>query len=310
MADVALWLGPYSQFILLGHWAFFLGVTLLSFLSLSFTLLLSCLLSCVTCFFLLSFFFVSWCHSQTCSTFTPYNDRAECGVTLLCFCLLGITLLFLVPGVTLLSFWMSRDIRNKAMPKKQRESKVKKLTFRLSISNLAVRKIEGKWQESSVTGRSAKAPRKRKGKEKPILTNHPTHRPARRPANPLARLAFRHCITLKNMHKWIKSHDIQEDMKAWHFVGLLWHRCADAVHEHGSTHVPLSASSQISLSRRPPWTESPSSILREQECRGGHCTRYSPSLVLSRDCSGKSQLAGLLCWKHCEWLRTNHGGNL
>jgi len=99
----------HCQFILLGHWAFFLGVTLLSFLSLSFTLLLSC----VTCFFLLSFFFVSWCHSQTCSTFTP-----------LCF-VLGITLLFLVPGVTLLSFWMSP--RNKEIPKKQLESKVRKI---------------------------------------------------------------------------------------------------------------------------------------------------------------------------------------
>ena len=80
---------------------------------------------------------------------------------------------------------------------------------------------------------------------KQITTNQPTHRPVRRPANPPARLAFRqekqqtrhtkgagaqtktptkkicqrtqwsdHCITLKNMQKWIKNHDIQEDMKA------------------------------------------------------------------------------------------------
>ena len=35
--------------------------------------------------------------------------------------------------------------------------------------------------------------------------------------------------------------------------------------------MPLSASSQISLSRRPPGKESLSYLLREQECRGGHC---------------------------------------
>ena len=52
----------------------------------------------------------------------------------------------------------------------------------------------------------------------------------------------------------------------------LWRRCAEAVHEHGSANVPLSASSQINLYRRPPWTGSPSSF-SEQECRG-HCTRY------------------------------------
>ena len=40
--------------------------------------------------------------------------------------------------------------------------------------------------------------------------------------------------------------------------------------------MPLSASSQISLSRGPPWTESLSYILREQECRGGHCARSPP----------------------------------
>ena len=67
--------------------------------------------------------------------------------------------------------------------------------------------------------------------------------------------------------------------KTWrpkHFACPLWQRCAEAVHDHGATTVPLSASSQISLSRGPPWTESLSYILREQECRGGHCARYPP----------------------------------
>ena len=41
--------------------------------------------------------------------------------------------------------------------------------------------------------------------------------------------------------------------------------------------MPLSASSQISLSRRPPGKESLSYLLREQECRGGHCARYHPN---------------------------------
>ena len=40
--------------------------------------------------------------------------------------------------------------------------------------------------------------------------------------------------------------------------------------------MPLSASSRISLSRRPPGKESLSYLLREQECRGGHCARYPP----------------------------------
>ena len=86
---------------------------------------------------------------------------------------------------------------------------------------------------------------KRVRKCRQITTNQTTQRPARRPANPPARLAFRqekqqtrhtkgagaqtktptkkicqrtqwfdHCITLKNMRRWIKNHDIQEDMKA------------------------------------------------------------------------------------------------
>ena len=40
--------------------------------------------------------------------------------------------------------------------------------------------------------------------------------------------------------------------------------------------MPLSASSQIKLSRRPPWTESSPYINREQESRGGHSARYPP----------------------------------
>ena len=71
---------------------------------------------------------------------------------------------------------------------------------------------------------------------------------------------------------------------AVYFACLLWQRCAEAVHDHGATTVPLSASSQISLSRGPPWTGSLSYILREQECRGGHCVRSPP--VVGADGSG------------------------
>ena len=99
-----------------------------------------------------------------------------------------------------------------------------------------------------------------------ITTTTTTHNPARRPANPPARLAFRqekqqtrqtkgagaqtktttkeicqrtqwfdHCIILKNMRKWIMTHDIQIRQGGLTVCRSTWHRCAEAVHEHGAT---------------------------------------------------------------------------
>ena len=72
--------------------------------------------------------------------------------------------------------------------------------------------------------------------------------------------------------------------------------------------MPLSASSQISLSRRPPGTESLSYLCREQECRGGHCTRYPP--VGGADGSGAqeaSQASEKLPYSH---RKSNSAGPL
>ena len=72
--------------------------------------------------------------------------------------------------------------------------------------------------------------------------------------------------------------------------------------------MPLSASSQISLSRRPPGTESLSYLCREQECRGGHCTRFPP--VGGADGSGAqeaSQASEKLPYSH---RRSNSAGPL
>ena len=81
----------------------------------------------------------------------------------------------------------------------------------------------------------------------------------------------------KTCENELRTTTFKQTWRPKHFACLLWQRCAEAVHDHGATTVPLSASSQISLSRGPPWTESLSYILREQECRGGHCARYPPS---------------------------------